>query len=485
MLQEYNSQILPVHAALLRTGRLLYFSGSGNDPAKFPDRRMDARVWDPRSGKIEAIKSHASRRDLFCTGHCFLPDGRLLVAGGNSGYPLTDRIPIFTGLPDTFLFDPDPPPGRWLRAADMSGGRWYPTCVALSDGRVMVLSGVWDSLWKAVLPPFGFNNWRTEVWSPQGGLMPSEDTASGHWEDMHAKKEIEYYPRVHLIPSGDLLRVGPERLTLEFDPRTRRWSRVALAPTNRFEGSSVLLPLRPNAYEARILAIGGSRGKRWNLDATNSAAILERTDGEWKWNWVAPMSFRRRHANATLLLDGRVLVTAGGQRAKEEPILETELFDPRSSTWRLGAKCSVGRTYHSVAVLLPDGRVWTGGGNPSWGVDELRIELYTPGYCVGEDRPSIEDSPTNLTYGVPFDIGIKSPTPITEVTLVRPASVTHSFNVDQRWVGLEVLSEDEKRVTVRAPPKPELAPPGWYMLTVLDEHRCPAEVHWAQLAVGF
>ena len=483
ILQDRNSEILPIHAALLHTGKLLYFSGSGNDPEKFPYQKMETRLWDPADGSIAPVPVHRKQRDLFCAGHCFLPDGRLLVAGGNSGYPWSQALPVFTGIKDTFVFEPEPEPGRWLWAAPMAAGRWYPTVVSLPDGGALAFSGVWDALWKILLWPFSLYNCKVERWGVDGGSPETADTTPGSWTDLHAKRPMYYYPRVHVVPSGEILFVGQTRDILEFNPKTASWRTVTRVRRNRYEGTSVLLPLRPDeGYRARILAVGGAWGQRWAVDAHNDAAILDRRGGDWAWRWIPPMAFRRMHANATLLLDGRVLVTAGGMRGREQPILETELFDPRTETWRLGATCSVGRTYHSVAVLLPDGRVWTGGGNLAWGLDELRIELYTPGYCLEEDRPAITASPPSVAYDSPFEVRVASPTPLLEASLVRPGSVTHSFNVDQRWVGLQVASATKTKLELRSPPNAELAPPGWYLLTVLDEHRCPAEARWIRLS---
>ena len=482
-LQDYNSQILPVHAALLHTGKVLYFSGSSNDPAKV-DRPMETRTWDPADGTIRRVEPHGTQRDLFCTGHCFLPDGRLLVAGGTAGYSRMEAVPIFSGIRDAFVFDPFPEPGRWLRTGDMRAGRWYPTCVGLPSGDALVFSGVWDLGRLLLFFLRSQNNWIVERWSRDGGPSPTDTTTPGSWTDLRANRAMYYYPRVHLMPTGELIRVGQQRETLALDPATGRWRDLPPQPRGRYEGTSVLLPLRPaEGYSARILAVGGSPGYRRNLQATNSAAILDRRSGEWAWRWVPPMTFRRRHANSTLLLDGRVLVTAGGQWDREQPILETELFDPRrdKETWTLGDTCQVPRTYHSVAVLLPDGRVWTGGSNLRWGVEELRIELYTPGYCEEDDRPVIESSPPATRYGATFDLRVNCPTPVLEAAFVRPASVTHSFNVDQRWIGLEIVEAKKKDLTLRAPPRAEIAPPGWYLLTVLDEHRCPAPAQWIHL----
>ncbi len=490
----YNSQILPVHAAVLHTGKILWFAGSGNDPDKFKDRRMEARVWDPETGDMHRVEPHAAQRDLFCCGHAFLPDGRLLVSGGNAWY--VDRTQAFyAGLRDTFLYDPLPEPGRWLRAADMREGRWYPTCVPLPDGRLLAFSGYRDQPLrlvplKVLWPPFGYVNRRTEVWSPQGGLPPGPDTTPGTWTDLRANRGMAYYPRIHLLPTGEIVRTGPEPETLVFDPARRAWALVAQARGGRrVWGNSVLLPLRPPDYRARVLVLGGSEGELIRTRAKASAEILDRewsgTAWRYQWSWAPPMSFPRRHVSATILLDGRVLVGGGGRSANEGPVFETELYDPLTGTWRQGATCSVPRLYHSNAALLPDGRVWTGGGNPAQGVDELRIELYTPGYCLDRGRPEIEEEgPFDVHYSGTLSVHVKSADPVIEFALVRASSVTHSFNADQRRIALEMETLGGDRFRLTAPPRPELAPPGWYMLTALDEHRCPARARWAHLLAG-
>ena len=128
----YNSEILPVHAALLHTGKVLFFSGSGNDDRKSPRNSMATRTWDPATERIETVKVPSEQRDLFCAGHCFLPDGKLLVAGGTSGYSIIFPYGFWSGIRNTFLFEPDS--GRWLKGSKMREGRWYPTCLALPDG---------------------------------------------------------------------------------------------------------------------------------------------------------------------------------------------------------------------------------------------------------------------------------------------------------------------------------------------------------------
>src|SRR5260370_33263453 len=127
-----DSRVLAVHAALMHTGRVLFFAGSGNDPAKLASHDFRSVVWDYEKGTF--ITPSFTPDDVFCAGQTFLPDGRLLVAGG------TEQYDPFHGLRSTWLFDPVTL--EWTRVADMADGRWYPALATLADGRVFALSGL-------------------------------------------------------------------------------------------------------------------------------------------------------------------------------------------------------------------------------------------------------------------------------------------------------------------------------------------------------
>jgi len=124
--------INPVHAGLLQTGKILVIAGSGNDPTDSVGSVYKAAVWDPVAGTI-AVQNIPW--DIWCNGMCFLPDGRALITGGSKPYPTND----FEGLRNTTLFDPET--SRFTKAEDMAHGRWYPTNVALPDGRTATFSG--------------------------------------------------------------------------------------------------------------------------------------------------------------------------------------------------------------------------------------------------------------------------------------------------------------------------------------------------------
>ena len=124
--------LLAIHGAVLHTGKVLLFAGSGNDELFTTGLR--SAVWDYENGEFI---SPFTPVDFFCAGQAFLPDGRLLVAGGTKEYD-NDGHP-FIGLETSYLFDPLSE--SWVRLASMAEGRWYPTLVTLGDGRVFTVSG--------------------------------------------------------------------------------------------------------------------------------------------------------------------------------------------------------------------------------------------------------------------------------------------------------------------------------------------------------
>ena len=79
--EEYRQNT--IHAALLRTGKVLLVAGSGNDQDNFDAKRYDTRIWDPVKGTIKKVPTPS---DLFCTGHTQLANGNLLIAGGTKRY---------------------------------------------------------------------------------------------------------------------------------------------------------------------------------------------------------------------------------------------------------------------------------------------------------------------------------------------------------------------------------------------------------------
>ncbi|HET6837790.1 MAG TPA: galactose oxidase-like domain-containing protein [Gemmatimonadales bacterium] len=190
------------------------------------------------------------------------------------------------------------------------------------------------------------------------------------------------------------------------------------------------------------------------------------------------MAFPRRHLNATILPDGRVLVTGGtsgtGFSDEGRAVHAAELWDPNTGVWTRLASNSVPRVYHSTSLLLGDGRVLhTGSGDASGAVDHFDAEIFSPPYLFNGARPAIKSAPTAVAYGQTFSLSTSDPSTISRVTWVRLGSVTHAFDMNQRFNELSFT-----RVTgglrVTAPALRNLAPPGHYLMFVLNGQGVPS-----------
>ena len=176
---------------------------------------------------------------------------------------------------------------------------------------------------------------------------------------------------MHLAPNGKVFSVAPSEVTRYLDAAgTGAWSVVATRNSGyRGYGSSVLYA------DGKVLHLGGGD------PPTNAAEVIDLNQAIPTWRSVAPMAIARRHANATILPDGKVLVTGGtsgpGFNNTTTPVFEAEMWDPTTEAWTTMAAAQVPRLYHSVAVLLPDGRIFSAGGN-----GYSQVEIYEPPVLV-------------------------------------------------------------------------------------------------------
>ncbi len=532
----YNSEIEAVHMALLRTGKVLYYSGF-----RFPEAvACETRTWYPKIGEI---KQPVTPCNLLCAGHAFLPDGRLFATGGTleyrdppappwlvrlsrpvapflirlSGMPVFRsifgqvKLPTITGPTFTYLFDPQTE--EWEFAGDMEEGRWYPTATTLPDGRILILSGTNQGGGVGTNGPVRLNA-RVETFSAEEGLKqvstlpepghphsssgtpPKKHDSSGGAP--HSHDFLSVYPRMHVLPLTDADRetfpagkvfcsgYGPETRLLNL--ATWEWTDVAkLRFGDRHDGCSVLLPLHPPDYRARILAFGGISEQEPSTDwATETAELIDFGKTPHTWECVAPLHRKRVNACAVILPDGKVLAVGGNSRSQfDDPVFNAEVFDPAEGTWSLVAPMTVPRGYHSTALLLPDGRVLSCGSTP-YGNYELRMEVYSPHYLFNGPRPAIAKVPgSGIAYGQPFEVAFETrgKDAIGSVVLIRPGAVTHAFDMEQRYVQLRFDRDGTERLTVEAPPDPHIAPPGYYMLFLLSEAGVPSEAKFVHLPV--
>jgi len=494
----FDSEVLAVHAALLHTGKLLFAAGSGNSAVRFADPNFGntamkfwtSVVWDPTVSPPPGQDTNFSHPDttrdangkvldFFCGGETPLEDGRVLSTGGTARYQNG-----FLGRADTLLFDPATQ--QWAVTRSMAHGRWYPSVITLGDGRVLAAGGL-----------------------DEGGTRnPSLETFfhhSDYWQQVAMPGGfggLPLYGHLYLLADGSVFYAGghmddgpaaPLRLDLTQSPATTTPVPGLSRIDARDQCASVLLP---PAQDQRVMIIGGAAGDTG--DAIADVDVVDFTQPQPAYQPVAAMNVPRKHVNATLLPDRTVLVTGGSQHAETaaQATNHAEVFDPAHPErgWTQLAAASVVRMYHSVALLLPDGRVVTASGNPQQGTqvaweppdphEELHMEIFSPPYLARGPRPTIGAAPTEWRYGQTVTIATPDAATLRDVSLIRPGATTHSFNTSQRLIDLPITSRDGAGVQVQVTGEPNLAPPSWYMLFLTNTDGVPSVASWVHLAAA-
>jgi hypothetical protein len=475
---DYKPPIVAIHAALARTGKLAMW---GN--ADFDATAGVEAVMDLESGSAFIPLEH---HHLFCSGHAALPDGRVVIMGGH-----------MDGITGVHIFHPTN--DSFEHVTEMAAGRWYPSCTALPNGQVLTMSGTMGS-GGPVSPTAPVNN-SLQVFDPVAGLQPSVPLPSPFSSFFPAEfPTIDLYPFVYVLPSGALL-VHSRNVTRFYDWATGVWSSVELplvSPHSRTypgQGSSVLLPLRPTdvpPYRARVLVIGGGgadpQALQVSTPATNTVEILDLGEQPPAWRFTASMAAPRVMPDATLLPDGTVLVTGGSATGRSDmgidPVLLVEQFDATTESWTQLASMHTPRSYHSTSILLPSGKVLIGGKDflfnlPPYDYPEHRLEAFSPPYLFRGPQPVLSGVPAAVGFDTAFTVQASHPIPT--AVLIRPGSVTHSFNMEQRLVELTVLGQSGSQLSLQAPPTASIAPPGAYMLFVLNEQGVPGQAAFLRL----
>jgi hypothetical protein len=456
----YTMPINPIHVGLLRTGKVLIVAGSENEANKHLESSSKGAVWDLQAGTITV---QDILWDVFCNGMAFLPDGRALIVGG------TEQYDPFYGEARATVFDPATE--AFVQVESMAHGRWYATATTMNDGRVLAFSGLNEG---------GATNKAVELYRIAFGWSP----------EVVAPWTPPLYPWLHLLPNGTVFYSGPGVASHIFTPSTSTWT-LNVATTrygqSRSAGTSVLLPLVPQTgYAPRVMIMGG------HDPATATAEIINLSQPTPQWRSVPSMSLPRIQMSAVLLPDGKVFASGGSVNNEDGATASraADLFDPISETWSPAGVATYARLYHSVALLLPDATVMTAGSNPSRGTYEDHIEIWKPPYLFTTDgsgnpvpaaRPTISAAPARVGYAASFQVQSPNATNIGSVVLVRPGSPTHAFDMEQRMVGL-TFSASGTTLTVSGPPDARIAPPGYYMLFLLNSQGVPSIARFVQIS---
>ncbi|QKW09235.1 DUF1929 domain-containing protein [Streptomyces sp. NA04227] len=399
-------------------------------------------------------------------------------------YGLSEKITMdkqdFQGIKAAYEFDPRAE--RYIKVDPMDKARWYPTLVGLQDGRVLAVSGLDDV---GMIDP-GDNeiyNPRTKKWSKG------------------PERYFPTYPALFLTKGGKLFYpasnagYGPADKGREpglWDLKKNTFEKVpGLKDLDQTEtSSSVLLP---PAQDQKVMILGGGGvGESRKSTARTAVVDLKKDNPAFRTGPELPQG--TRYLNSVIMPDDTVFTTNGssdyrGRSASN--IHKAQVYDPKTNTFSKAADPEVGRNYHSEALLLPDGRVATFGSDPLFddqqntklGHFEQRMEIYTPPAlhrAKKSGRPALGKGPERADLGEHLTFPAERPGRIARARLMRPSAVTHTTDVEQRSLALQ-LERGEDNITVRVPQDPTLVPPGWYMLFVTDKEGTPSEARWVKV----
>ena len=453
-----------IHSILLPDGTVMTY---GTDAAGTNSTGLTYDIWDPAAGL--GADSHTTLpvktgTNLFCSAQTVLPwDGRVLITGGEERGLPGGR----TGdaVDDVNLFDPT---SRTVsRLADsMARSRWYPTVTTLPSGEVLVHGGRDDEPpERPILTPEVYHP--ATGWRRLTGASSSAVYGKGRW----------WYPRSWVAPNGRVFIITKgNRGMWSLDPR----GAGGMRRVGTYPGVSTSDTTPAAMFDVGRVLMLSSAGTASVIDIRKAAPRVGRT---------GTMSSARAWSDATVLANGEVLVTGGAGEVQKlrHARYEAEIWNPATGRWRTGARARRARLYHSSSLLLPDGSVLTAGGGPPGPVTNLNAEIYHPPYLFAKDgsgrpaaRPRIARM-GRIRHGRSFTIDLAGDGRIATVALVRTGSVTHSFDMDQRWQRLR-FTQSGRRLTVQGPRNARVAPPGQYMLFAITRAGVPSVARIQRIA---
>ncbi len=452
--QTLDWPIIPIHATMLPNGKIFTF---GTDP-NGTQQAYNYDIFTPGYGQFADNHQtiwHNQGTDIFCSATSLMPNGNVLVPGGDT------RNPVNVGIKDTLMLNGAN--NQMTRAPYMQFARWYPTLITLPNGEQLIQGGrEWDG--QPINTPEIFNgqNWRP-LWGATNGVI--NDNAEGKW----------FYPRSWVAPNGRVFGMTGNQMYFMDVGGDGAVQLAGNLPNKTRSHISTAVMYRPG----QIFQAGGSVFGDTQAEGSRQAITVDINSGNPVVQNLPDMAYRRVWANSTVLANGEVFVNGGSafENKDIDAAKMAEMWNPNTRQFRQLKPATHVRMYHSVSLLLPDGSVLTGGGGAPGPYVQKNAEIYWPPYLFqGGDwapRPTTGNFNLAQKYGNVVNVPTGGAGGIARVTLVRTGAVTHSFDSSQRFIelGFQKLNGS---INVNMPNSANIAPPGYYMLFVINDAGVPS-----------
>ncbi len=416
--------LVNMHASMLPDGRIFMWDRENDYTRSF-------HVFNPLTNSFSALPPIGE--SVFCAGIDLMPNGQVLMNGGHLS---TDKY----GIVDSYLYNPAT--NLVTQSGSMAEERWYPTTITLADGRILTLGGSRTPSANALYP---------EIYNP----------ATGVWTRLPNPLDVGLYPKVHLLTTGKVLVVNANGRSYTLDTKTGEWTQV----TTTVPGGYTSIQYQPN----KIVYLGGMN---------RNTTILDMNATTPSWRFLQKLSYPRYNPNAVILPDGKIFVAGGSTdntNSDASAVYQSEMWDPATQTWTQLVPNAVPRMYHSIGMLMPDGRVLiAGGGRAGGATNYLSAEYYSPPYLFKGARPTISYAPSEAPYGANITVLTPNAADITSMVLITLPNTTHAFTMSQNFVPLTFTRPDNGRLLAQIPTNANAAPPGFYMLFALNSNGIPS-----------
>ncbi|ADO74264.1 galactose oxidase-like domain-containing protein [Stigmatella aurantiaca] len=466
--------LVPGAAANLPDGTVVFWAAYDNDDFRIPGTNTVTVFFNPQTGTLSGVQNSNTGHDMFCPGTTNLPDGRILVNGGSTN----NKTSIY-----------DWRTGVWTTSGEMSIARGYQANTLLADGSVLTLGGSWagDRMQSKDAEVWSAGTWRRLPHLVLDDSFNATAPSDAKYLDNH----MWLFP----MSNGRVLHAGPSV--------QMHWLDLV--------GDGAVEPIGPRGTDAsslngsvamydvdKILKVGGARDYGSDaepyagLNATNTAHVLElNAAGRLTITQNASMTYARVFAHAVVLPTGQVVVVGGSTRPKlfsdDYAVLAPEIWDPVTRTFATLPAHARARPYHSVALLLTDGRVLVAGGGLGPNASNANhpdLEILSPPYLFNNDgtpaaRPAIVSAPSNASHGA--TISITTDRAVSSFALVRMSSDTHSINNDQRRIPLTFSTIGTNTYQLNIPANRNAVLPGSYMLFAMMTSGTPSIAKVIQL----